>query len=96
MTDTARLAAILEAETLHRAGRMNLEQTRAHIKEAKPGPVAVLALQRTQAADRHRQALKELHRICVGMDHPDQMQRPTEDEYQTAMANAAAALKENN
>ena len=93
-TEADRLAALLEAETLNRAGRMTLAQAKAHIRDAVPGPVAVLALQRTQAADTLRQALRELHRVCLGMDLEDVMQRPTEDEYQTAMAKAKAALKE--
>lgn len=38
-------------------------------------------------------ALRELHRVCVGMDHPDQMQRPEEEEYLAAVAGAAAALQ---
>lgn len=39
-----------------------------------------------------RAALHELHRVCHGMDLEDQDARPTEDEYQAAMAAAAAAL----
>jgi len=38
-------------------------------------------------------ALRELHRVCVGMDHPNQMQRPEEEEYLAAVAGAAAALQ---
>lgn len=38
-------------------------------------------------------ALRELHRVCVGMDHPDQMQRPEEEEYLAAVAGAEAALQ---
>lgn len=38
-------------------------------------------------------ALRELHRVCQGMDHPDQMQRPEEDEYLAAMSDAAVALQ---
>ena len=37
-------------------------------------------------------ALRELHRVCLGMDLENQMERPTEAEYQAAMAGAAAAL----
>ena len=37
-------------------------------------------------------ALRELHSVCVLMDHPDQMKRPTEDEYQAAMAGAVRVL----
>lgn len=38
-------------------------------------------------------ALRQLHAVCLGMDLENQMERPTEDEYQAAMAAAAAALQ---
>lgn len=38
-------------------------------------------------------ALEELHRVCEAMDLENQDERPTEDEYQAAMAEAAAVLK---
>ena len=38
-------------------------------------------------------ALRELHRVCVGMDLENQMERPTEEEYLAAVAGAEAALQ---
>lgn len=38
-------------------------------------------------------ALDELHRVCQAMDLERQGDRPTEDEYQAAMAAAAKSLK---
>ena len=37
-------------------------------------------------------ALQRLHAVCVAMDLDNQQERPTEDEYQAAMALAAAAI----
>lgn len=37
-------------------------------------------------------ALLKLHRVCVAMDLKNQMERPTEEEYQAAIAGAAAAI----
>lgn len=91
---TKRAAAILEADTLHRAGRITMAQAKDLIRDENPGPVAVFAMQRQVAADAMRTALQHLHRVCLQLDHQDQMQRPTEDEYQAALAQAAAALKE--
>lgn len=90
--DTARQAAMLEADMLQRAGLITFSQAKRRISERQAGPVAVLALQLSQSADQARAALRELHRVCLLMDHPDQMQRPTEDEYQAAMAGAKRAL----
>lgn len=97
MTDTdtddpIRLAATLEAETLQRAGQITLTQAKARIRDRQASPVAHLALQQTEALQRALAVLRELHSVCVLMDHPDQMQRPTEDEYQAAMAAAAREL----
>lgn len=39
------------------------------------------------------EALRELHRVCLAMDLERQDERPTEDEYQLAMACAAEALQ---
>lgn len=90
--DPARLAATLEAETLHRAGQYTLTQAKAHIRDRKASPVAHLALQQTEALQQALAALRELYSVCVLMDHPEQDKRPTEAEYQAAMAGAAAAL----
>lgn len=38
------------------------------------------------------QSLRELHAVCLGMDLENQMERPTEAEYQAAIAQAAAAI----
>lgn len=38
------------------------------------------------------QTLQTLHAVCLAMDLEDQMTRPTEAEYQAAMAQAAAAI----
>jgi len=90
--EPARLAATLEAETMHRAGQYTLTQAKAHIRDRKASPVAHLALQQTEALQQALAALRELHSVCVLMDHPDQDSRPTEDEYQAAMAGAARVL----
>lgn len=90
--DTTRMAAILEAETLQRAGQITLTQAKARIRERQASPVAHLALQQTDALNQALAALRELHSVCVLMDHPDQDKRPTEDDYQAAMAGAAKAL----
>ena len=37
-------------------------------------------------------ALQTLHTVCLAMDLENQMERPTEAEYQAAMAQAAAAI----
>ena len=90
--DHTKLAATLEAETMERAGQITFTQARAQIREGRASPVAHLALQQTEAANRLAAALRELHSVCLLMDHPDQMRRPTEDEYQAAMAAAAREL----
>lgn len=92
-TDTTRLAAMLEAETLQRAGAITFTQARARIRDGQASPVAHLALQQTEAANRLAAALRELHSVCILMDHPEQDKRPTEAEYQAAMAGAAKALE---
>lgn len=90
--DTTRLAATLEAETLQRAGQYTLTQAKAHIRDRRASPVAHLALQQTDALNRALAALRELHSVCLCMDAEDEMQRPTEAEYQAAMAAAAREL----
>lgn len=65
---------------------------RARIRDGQASPIAHLALQQTDAANRLAAALRELYSVCVLMDHPEQDKRPTEAEYQAAMAGAAAAL----
>lgn len=39
------------------------------------------------------EVLRELHRVCLGMDIDNQDVRPTEAEYQAVMARAAEALR---
>lgn len=90
--DTVKAAATLEADAMHRAGQITLTQAKARIRDRQASPVAHLALQQTDALNRALAVLRELHSVCVLMDHPDQMQRPTEDEYQAAMAAAAREL----
>jgi hypothetical protein len=48
---------------------------------------------RVEAPESLRSALQVLHSVCVAMDLVNQMERPTEDQYQSAMAQASAALK---
>lgn len=90
--DTARLAATIEAEALQRAGTITYTQARQRIRDRQASPVAHLALQQTEHANRLASALRELHSVCLAMDAEDEMKRPTEGEYQAAMAAAAAAL----
>ena len=76
--ETAKAAATLEADAMHRAGQITLTQAKARIRGRQASPVAHLALQQTDALNHVLAALRELHSVCVLMDHPDQMQRPTE------------------
>lgn len=39
-------------------------------------------------------ALRELYRICAAMDAEIQAERPSEEEYQAAMAAARAVIEE--
>ena len=94
-TDTAdpiKAAATLEADILQRAGQITLTQAKARVRDRQASPVAHMALQQTEALQQALSALRELHSVCVLMDHPDQDSRPTEDEYQAAMAGAARVL----
>lgn len=61
-------------------GEQTVERQRANLAAMTAGPDLLAAL-------------RELHRVCVAMDHPDQMQRPEEEEYLAAVAGAAAALQ---
>lgn len=90
--DATRLAATLEADALHRAGQITLSQAKTRVRDRLASPVAHLALQQTDALHRALAALRELHSVCLCMDAEDEMQRPTEAEYQTAMAAAAREL----
>ena len=90
--DPNKLAATLEAETLERAGQITFTQARAQIREGRASPVAHLALQQTESANRLAAALRELHSVCLLMDHPDQDKRPTEVDYQAALRGAEVAL----
>jgi thiamine pyrophosphokinase len=50
-------------------------------------------LRRVEAPESLRSALQVLHGVCVAMDLVNQMERPTEDQYQAALAQASCALK---
>jgi hypothetical protein len=91
-TDPIKAAATLEADALQRAGQITLTQAKARVRDRLASPVAHLALQQTDALNSALSVLRELHSVCVLMDAEDQMQRPTEDEYQAAMAAAAQLL----
>lgn len=91
-TDTTRAASLLEADTLQRSGQFTLTQAKAHVRDRRASPVAHLALQQTDALNRALAVLRELHSTCLLLDHQDQMQRPTEAEYQEAMSAAAREL----
>ena len=39
-------------------------------------------------------ALQELHRVCLAMDAEVQGERPSDDEYQAAMAEAGDVLRD--
>ena len=54
--------------------------------------VASIRVTRRKAAPTTAEALQTLHAVCLAMDLEDQMTRPTDAEYQVAMAQAAAAL----
>ena len=90
--EAVRLAATIEADALQRAGQITLTQAKARVRDRVASPTAHLALQQTEQANRLAAALRELHSVCLAMDAEDEMQRPTEHEYQAAMAAAAAAL----
>ena len=62
---------------------------------AKPAIQAIEEVQAMMSSHGHLlEALRELHSVCVRMDAEFQDARPTEEEYQAAMAGAAAALAE--
>lgn len=90
--DPARLAATLEAETLHRAGQYTLTQAKAHIRDRKASPVAHLALQQTDALNQALAALRELHAVVKLMEHPDEDKRPTDADVDAALAQAERVL----
>ena len=94
-TDPNKLASMLEADTLQRAGHITYTQAKARIRDRLASPVAHLALQQTEALNQALAALRELHSTCVLMDHPEQDKRPTEDDYQAAMAGAVRVLGRN-
>ena len=92
MDITPELALRVEADVRERAGEITHSQGQALRRNGRPDPLARLALQQTATANSLAAALRELHSVCVLMDHPDQMKRPTEDEYQAAMAGAVRVL----
>ena len=55
-------------------------------------PERRLILVSPEPVDPLRAALQRLHSACVGMDHPDQMQRTEEAEYLAAMEQARGVL----
>lgn len=62
-------------------------------RNAERHAVASIRVTRPKAVPTVVEALQTLHAVCVGMDLEEQMTRPTEAEYQVAMAQAAAALR---
>ena len=90
--DRDKLAATLEADTLQRAGHITLSQAKTRVRDRLASPVAHLALQQTETLNRALAALRELHSVCLLMDAEDENRRPTEAEYQTAMAAAEREL----
>lgn len=97
MTDTAaegaiRAAATLEADVLQRAGQITFTQAKARIRDRQASPVAHLALQQTEALNRALTALRELHSVVKLMEHPDQMQRPTDEDVDAALLQAEREL----
>ncbi len=90
--DPARLAATLEAETMHRAGQYTLTQAKAHIRDRRASPVAHLALQQTEALQQALAALRELHAVVKLMEHQDEDKRPTDAEVDVALLQAERVL----
>jgi len=90
--DPARLAATLEAETMHRAGQYTLTQAKAHIRDRRASPVAHLALQQTEALQQALAALRELHAVVKLMEHPDEDKRPTDADVDVALLQAERVL----
>ena len=90
--DTTRQAAMLEAETLQRAGLITFSQARRRISERQAGPVAHLALQQTDALNQALAALRELHSVVKLMEHDDEMKRPTDAEVDAALLQAEQVL----
>lgn len=91
---TPDLALRIEADVRQRSGQITHSQGLALIRNGRPDPLASLALQQTQQANKLAAALRELHSVCLAMDYPDENQRPTEAEYQDALRAAEAALAE--
>jgi predicted transcriptional regulator len=71
-----------------RAGALNLTEKGWQLACTTPKPV----LSDETRLNSLRAALRRLHQVCLDMDLEDQMQRPSEEEYQAAMAGAAAVL----
>ena len=90
--DTARQAAMLEAETLQRAGTITYTQARQRVRDRQASPVAHLALQQTEAANRLATALRELVSVVRLMGHPDEDRWPTDAEVDDALAKAEREL----
>jgi len=90
--DPARLAATLEAETMHRAGQITLTQAKARVRDRLASPVAHLALQQTDALNRALAALRELHSVVKLMEHADETKRPTDSDVDAALLQAEREL----
>lgn len=90
---TPEMALRTEADVRLRAGEITETQARALIRTGRVDPLAMLAVQQTLRGNSLEAALRELRRVCVQMDAEDEMQRPTEAEYQAAMTAADAALR---
>jgi hypothetical protein len=54
--------------------------------------VASIRVARPKAVPTPAQALQTLYAVCLGMDLENRMLRPTEADYQAAMAQAGAAI----
>lgn len=98
MTDTAtntdpnKLAAILEADTLERAGAITFSQARQRIRDGQASPVAHLALSQTEAANRLAGLLRELCAVVRLMGDADPARWPTDAEVDDALTKAEREL----
>ena len=90
--DAIKLAAMLEAETLQRAGTITYTQARQRIRDRQASPVAHLALQQTEALNRVLAVLRELVSVVRLMDHPEQERWPTDAEVDDVLAKAEREL----
>jgi hypothetical protein len=66
--------------------------TVANLAKVEPLRLPIQVPPEPNETDPAMKALRQLHSVCLGMDLENQMQRPTEDEYQEAMAAAAVVV----